>query len=235
MDLTKLLDRIAGKQQERQQSRDADYRKLVAQIADGEDPDPDFVDHVLTDNQKTIDDLRQAVELLLHRRGLRATWEKAATMAKDRNGIEQQIAEADQLLEQAETQHEETTAPLYARIEAIKQASTDADRARRELWETCAYPELKDRLAHVTERFRDLDSKRAEIESRAADMRRFAESDRQEIRFVVNKAQEEELSERADRYEKSAKKLEAEAAELLPEIDTLQQEEKRIRNRMLEP
>jgi len=235
MNLTKLLDRIAGKQHERQQSRHADYRKLIGQIADGKDPDTGFVDHVLTDNQKTIDDLRQAVELLLHRRELRATWEKAATMAKDRDGIEQQIAEADQLLEQAEFQHEETTAPLYARIEAIKQASTAADRARRELWETCAYPELKDRLGQVSNRFRDLDAQRAEIESRAADIRRFAEGDRQEIRFVANKAQEEELSERADRYEKSAKKLEAEAAALRPEINKLQQEEKWIRNQMLEP
>jgi len=235
MNLMKLLDRIAGKQHERQESRNADYRKLVAQIADGEDPDPGFVDHVLTDNQKTIDDLRQAVELLLHRRELRETREKAATLAKDRERIEKEIAEADQLLEQAETQHEETTAPLYARIEAIKQASTEADRARRELWETCAYPELKDRLVQVNNRFRDLDAQRADIESRAADMRRFAEGDRQEIRFVANKAQEEELSERADRYEKNAKKLEAEAAALRPEIGKLQQEEQRIRDLMLEP
>lgn len=80
MNLTKIFDRIAGKQHERQQSRDADYRKMVTQIADGEDPNPDFVDHVLTDNQQSIDDLRQSVELLLHRRELRATWEKAATM-----------------------------------------------------------------------------------------------------------------------------------------------------------
>jgi len=235
MNLTKLLDRIAGKQHERQQYRHADFRNLIAQIADGEDPDPDFVDHVLTDNQKSIDDLRQAGELLLHRRELRATWEKAATMAKDRDGIERQIAEADQLLEQAETQHEETTAPLYARIEAIKQASTDANRARRELWETCVYPELKGRLAQVSNRFRDLDAQRAEIESWSAGMLRFVEGYRQEIRFVANKAQEEEVSERADRYEKSAKKLEAEAAALRPGISKLQQEEEQIRDLMLEP
>ena len=235
MNLTKLLDRIAGKQHERQQSRHADYRKLVAQIADGEDPDPDFVDHVLTDNQKTIDDLRQAVELLLHRRELRMTWEKAATMAKDREGIKRQIAEADQLLEQAETQHEETTAPLYARVEAIKQASTDADRARRELWETCAYPELRDELTRVSERLQVLHTQLAGIEKEKDDLRHWAESDRQEIRFVAHKSEEAELRERADRYEKNAKKLEAEAAELLPEIDRLQQEEKRIRNQMLEP
>ena len=94
---------------------------------------------------------------------------------------------------------------------------------------------LKGRLVQVSERFRDLDSKRAEIESRAADMRRFAEGDRQEIRFVANTSQEVELSQRADRNEKSAKKLEAEAATLRPEINKLQQEEKRIRDQMLEP
>jgi len=90
-------------------------------------------------------------------------------------------------------------------------------------------------LAQVSKRFRDLDAQRAEIESQAADMRRFAEGDRQETRFVANKAQEEELRERADRYEKSARKLEAEAAASRLEISNLQQDEKRIRTQMLKP
>lgn len=235
MNLTKIFDRIAGKQHERQQSRDADYRKMVTQIADGEDPNPDFVDHVLTDNQKSIDDLRQAVELLLHRRELRATWEKAATMARDRDGIEQQIAEADQLLEQTEIQHEETTAPLYARIDAIKQASTDSDRARQELWETCAYPELRDALAHVSERLQVLHMQLAGTDKEKTDLRHWAKSDRREIRFVAHKSKETELRERADRRDKRADSLEAEVAKLRKQIDRLDEEEKQIRNQMLEP
>ncbi len=51
-------------------------------------------------------------------------------------------------------------------VDAIKQADAEAERARRDLWDTCSYPELKDRLVQVGERFRDLDVQRAHLESR---------------------------------------------------------------------
>ena len=76
-----------------------------------------------------------------------------------RGCIEKEIAEADKLLDEAETKHEETTSPLYGRIEAINQADAAAERTRRDLWDTCSYPELKDRLVQVSERFRDLDAR----------------------------------------------------------------------------
>ena len=37
-------------------------------------------------------------------------------MAKERGRIEKEIAEADKLLDEAETKHEEATAPLHGRI-----------------------------------------------------------------------------------------------------------------------
>ncbi len=235
MTLSTLFDRIAGKQRERQQARDADFRALVTDIADGKDPDPDLVDHVLAGNQKNLDELRSAVELLLRRRELRETYDKAGRLSKERASIERKIVEADKLLEQAEIRHEEITSPLYGRIEAIKQANVAADRARRELWETCADPDLQNRLARVSQRFKELSEKHVQIKNRAVDMHRFAEGDRQEIGFAANKTHADELNERADRYEKQAKRLDSEAAELLPQIKKLEEEEQRIRDQMLEP
>jgi hypothetical protein len=189
----------------------------------------------LTGTQKSLDDLRSAVELLLRRRELRKTYDKAARLSEDRVGIEREIAEADKLLEQAEIKHDETTVPLYGRIEAIKQANVAADRARRELWDTCDKTELQNRLARVSQRFKELSGQHLEIKHRAADMNRFAEGDRHEVGFAANKTHADELNERGERYEKKAKRLESEAAELLPQIKKLEQEEQRIREQMLEP
>ena len=64
MSLTNLFAKIAGRHQERVQTRKADYRSLVTAIADGKEPDPELVDQILADSGKTLDDLRTAVELL---------------------------------------------------------------------------------------------------------------------------------------------------------------------------
>jgi hypothetical protein len=226
---------IADKQRERQHSREMDFRNLVTDIADGTDPNPDTVDQVLSDSLKSLDDLQQSVELLLRRRELRATMEKAKRLAKDRGRIAKQIAAADKLLEQAEAQHEDTTAPLYARIEAIKEADAVAERARRDLWESCDYPELRDSLTRVLEQYRRPRGQLNDLRMRAADMRRFAEGDRNEQRFAPNKAAEVELSQRADRHDQTATKLEAEAEQLMPQIAELEKEEKQLRHEMLTP
>jgi uncharacterized protein YegL len=67
MSLTTLLDKIADRHHERQQNRKANYRSLVAAIADGREPDPELVDQILADNGKKLNDLRTAVELLTKR------------------------------------------------------------------------------------------------------------------------------------------------------------------------
>jgi len=97
MSLTALLDKIAGRQHERRQAREADFRQLVVDIADGNEPDADQVEHVLGGNQKTIDDLREAVELLQRRRELRRMMDSEPKLAEERNNIQEQIAEADRI------------------------------------------------------------------------------------------------------------------------------------------
>ena len=62
-----------------------------------------------------------------------------------------------------------------------------------------------------------------------------AEGDRDEQRFAQNKAADMELSQRADRHDQTATKLEAEAEQLLPQLAELEKEERRLREQMLKP
>jgi chromosome segregation ATPase len=90
-------------------------------------------------------------------------------------------------------------------------------------------------LTRVTERLQDLHTRRANAEREAVDLRQWAESDRQEIRFAAKKSQEDELRQRADRHDAKAKPFEAEVAILKKQIEQLDNEEKRLRDRMLVP
>ena len=44
MSLTNLFAKIAGRHQERQQARKADFKSLVKSVADGQEPDPEEVE-----------------------------------------------------------------------------------------------------------------------------------------------------------------------------------------------
>ena len=72
MSLSSLFEKIAGRQRQREQTRANDFRSLVRAIAGSQEPDADHVDAVLNVSGKSLDDLRQAVELLQKRKELKA-------------------------------------------------------------------------------------------------------------------------------------------------------------------
>jgi hypothetical protein len=115
MSLSTLIDKIMGKQQERERVRAADFRCIVQQIAAGEEPDADRVDAVLREAGKTPDDLRVAVEKLQRRRELKAKLDSMPKLVAQRRDVERKMADANRILEQAEQRHLEETAPLEAR------------------------------------------------------------------------------------------------------------------------
>jgi hypothetical protein len=74
-DFAALVDRagqlcraIAGRHQERQLARKADFEALVKAVAEEQEPDPEEVERILVESNKTQEDLQQAVELYLKRR-----------------------------------------------------------------------------------------------------------------------------------------------------------------------
>ena len=234
MNLTTLFDSISHKQKQRLNARVANYRSLVKQVADGKDPDADEVDRVLTDNDKTVDDLRTAVELLLKRRELRRALDQKPKLAKERKQIEQQLEKANQQLELAETRHTEITDPLYVRLEEIRLAKTEADRALQELERTCDDEDLIAGLEAVSEQLKTLHTHRARCEKESRELRSSAESDRQETRFVTQ-TRAEDLRERADRRDARAQEMETELPGLRKQISKAEAREKAIREQMLAP
>ncbi|MCH5374332.1 MAG: hypothetical protein JJ992_10160, partial [Planctomycetes bacterium] len=137
MQLTALLDKIAGRQREREHARQSDFRTIVTQIADGREPDADHVDRVLNEANKTLDDLRLDVERLQRRRELRKQVDQIPGLLAERRDVENRIKAADKALDDAEQRHAETTFPPTARLDEIRDSLSAAETAKRELVDTC--------------------------------------------------------------------------------------------------
>lgn len=247
MSLTKLLDKIAGRHQERQQNRKADYRSLVTAIADGKEPDPELVDQILTDSGKALDDLRTAVELLTKRRELRRAVDQESKLMKEREQIDRRIQQAGAELTAAEQRHQEATHPLLCRRDEIRDALFEAERAKRELERTCADEDLLSELvatnatlANLRSLATELDQKITAHRQRAIDLRTAAHqllnprevSTRDE---QLAKAEAADLRSRAENNEAQIPGLEKQLASVREQIATSERTDATLRNRQLVP
>ena len=107
MSLSILLERIAGKQRQREQTRVNNFRSLVQVIAAGKEPDADHVDRVLASAGKTLADLKTAVEQYQHRVELRARLDALPKLEAEQREILKQIEKANAVLTEAEDRHSE--------------------------------------------------------------------------------------------------------------------------------
>ena len=235
MSLTALLDKIAGRQHERRQAREADFRQLVAQIADGNEPDAETIEHVLNGNGKTIDDLREAVELLERRRELRRVMDSEPKLAEERTDIEKRIAEADRIFNQVDAKHDETVDPLHARLRQIKALISEADDARLELWDTCGDEELVTRLDEVSRPLTELSHRLDAMETEARNLRNQAKYEREQAKHAERKPNIESHTKEAARCDTEARQLEREIPALRRQVEELTYQEAAIREQMLVP
>lgn len=141
MSVTAFFEKFIGLHQQRAQEKVDTYRELVAGIATGDEPNPVEVERLLADAGKSLDDLRLDVEYQ-RRMALRATVAEMPALEAERRSIDDEIAAADQILEAAEQQHEQTTEPLYARRREINQALAEGSTAQGELVRTCGDPDV---------------------------------------------------------------------------------------------
>jgi len=238
MNVTTVIERIVGKQRERQA---ANYSELVVQIADGKEPDADFVAQVLRDADCSADDLQAAVELLERRREMQKKWQRIEQLAAQREDLEQQMAEADRELEAAERKHYLTVYPISADLEQLKKATWEGEKAKQELCSTCTDPSLLGQLADVQMR---LSKRREEV----ADLRRWIEDlwscarkehAKAEHRMKVidgdGDIQANVHIARAKEHERMAGEREAVLTKINKAICTLEREEAAIRAQMLMP
>ncbi len=239
MSLTTLIDKVLGKQREREQARAADFQSIVRQIAAGKEPDADRVDDVLADAGKTLDDLRQAVERLQTRSRLRERIDELPKIAAEREQIEKQIAAADQVLADAERTHDEVTAPLIARMAELREASWTAQSAKAELLRTCLDPGLLDQMEDTESQLKHWRRNAAELRDVINDHRDRAriEQDRAEQakRIVRGEEQVKEHLENAKRHERTVAGCEAQLVRAEKEIAKLERQQETIREQMLVP
>jgi len=235
MSLMTLIQKIAGKQRERQFERHAAYRELVHAVAAGREPDADVVADVLRDTGKTLDDLQADVLLLERRREMRQKMDALPKLAAERKRIEMKIAEADRVLDVAEQQHEQETSPLHFRLEEIKKAVREGDSAQRQLVDTCNDPTLLAEYQSVTDGLREATGRRTALEKKLRDLQQWAASDRTEIPRAKTEYRAVELKERAEQRETQAAALESELVEVRERISVLEKRATDVRRRMLVP
>lgn len=170
MTVTTLWERIAGKQLQRRQQRIDGYRELVAKIAAGQEPDAEQVETTLANAGKSLDDLRQAVELDQKRTTLKSMVASMPKLEAERQEVQQQISKADDDLAEAEQRHNDVTAPLYAQLQQLKEALSDAETAKRELFRTSDNPQLRRLLDENSAEAEKLHRRQADLRRQAADL-----------------------------------------------------------------
>ena len=133
MSTQSFFDRLVGRKRDREKTALTSYQQLIESIVNETEPDPDEVERLLAESNKSIDELRRDVQRCQHRMELKAVVASLPELDRESADVHKRIATADQELQIAERKHDEATGPLYTRLEEIKQARSDASRARQEL------------------------------------------------------------------------------------------------------
>jgi hypothetical protein len=230
MSVTAFFERFMGLQQQKVQATVASYRELVAGIATGEEPNPAEVERLLSCAGKSADDLRLDVERYQHRMALKAMVDSLPKLEAERREIDEPIVAADRVLEAAEKQHDETTAPLYASRRELDLAIADASRASTELMQSCDDADLRRELDELNTEARRLDEQYRNQTDRATYMEEKARSENQRAERELTLGDTEARREVAERYGKEAdsarrnvKRLEKAQADLAKRREQIEQ------------
>ena len=247
MSLTNLFAKIAGRHQERQLARKADFKALVKAVAEEQLPDPEEVERILEESNKTLEDLQRAVELYLKRRALKATVDQKPKLEKDREQINKQISQAGEALTAAEKKYKEVTDPLLGQRDYIRDQMLEIDRAKTELERTCDDQDLLNELAKAERQLNVLHTRRNETEFALTERkRRMAELKEAAYRLehpqeVTNRdesairQQVADLRERASHHEKEIAVLEKTLKTVVDELAATEKEATSLRHRLLVP
>ena len=176
MSVLSLIEKIAGRQKERQQQKVQSYRDLAKQIAGGNEPDPNTVETTLEAAGKSLDDLQQAVKLYEQRMTWKAQVALMPLLEKDRERINREIAAADKALEDAEALHSEVTGPLYGELHQIKGGVSEASTASSQLFHTCDNADLKRQLDALNQEDVRLSEARYQLRTHERHCETFAEN-----------------------------------------------------------
>ncbi|CAK9108551.1 unnamed protein product, partial [Durusdinium trenchii] len=188
----------------------SDYKSIVVAIADGGEPDAEHIRDILLANDKTVEDLQDDVKLLIERRELRKQYDALPELHQRKAENEQKIAEVDQELEAAKQRHHEQTAPFYNRLYDINHAIKLGLQAEQQLFQTCNDEELLTELEQLGEEEHREHERQRKLDGDIRELRRDAESCRQESSRTNLRSRQNELLAEAKSLDVQHRKLERE-------------------------
>jgi predicted nucleic acid-binding Zn-ribbon protein len=235
MNLTSLLEKIARRQEERRVTQWSDYRKLVAEVCDGKEPDADRLANVLADNDRTLENLRHDVQLLTKRRKLREQMLAIDPLAGEAKKVEKAIADGEQELERITERHKEKMSPIYARRFEISQIRKLADQARDDLRATCEDRELVAEYEELQPKIDGLRRQCGEIEREIHQREVWRDGDLREGGISPFDSEKSRYSERAREHQQRIDDLERGLSPLRQELEALDSQMEELELQFLIP
>lgn len=198
------------------------------------EPDAEHIREILLANDKTVEDLQDDVKLLIERRELRKQYDALPELRQRKAENEQKIAEVDQELEVAKQRHNERTAPFYNRLYDINRAIKLGLEAERQLFETCNDQELLTELEQLGEEEHREHERQRKLDGEIRELRRDAESCRQESSRTNLRSRQNELLAEAKSLDVQHRKLERELKKVQKRSAELEDSRKELMERMRE-
>src|SRR5690349_149143 len=135
MGLQTLIQRIAGRQIERQEVGRQSYRDILQRIAAGEEPSVDDVEHALNAAGKSVDELKADVQRLEEE----ARWRKEAgrleSLLAEKRSLEEGRRQIDEESDRVIKEIRAKRQTLETKAEALELALAAANTARHNLLE----------------------------------------------------------------------------------------------------
>lgn len=128
-----IIAKLKARRVEKQQKAKSDIQQIAACIANGEEPDVDFIDATLQSTGDTPEQLQARVTQELSRIALRAKVNQLPKLNTDANRVMKQLESLDQQLSDYQASLEEKMHPLRCQHQDLLQAIQDAEAAKREL------------------------------------------------------------------------------------------------------
>lgn len=173
--ITTFFEQLESKVSQTQNARMSAWKKLTAELADGQsEPDADHVTQLLADLKKSPDDLKQAVDLLIQRRTWKVQFSASSSLDAEYAENLKRGEAAEVILTNARTEYEKLLAPIVRRQQEILSSKILVGIAERELRRTCTDGSAREIVA-------DLDAKLGELRHQSVAQRQLANERSEQI------------------------------------------------------
>lgn len=229
-----VLEKLFGRQREREQARASDYHDLAMQIAQGVHPDEEYVDAVLHAAGRTAEQLASEVARIERRLTLVDQLANVEALSQEKEHLAEQLARAGDKLERAKRAYNAVAQPINHRLAVVRNEILQSRDARQELLRT-ADEQLRESLANVERKLATRSRALESIKDELVSVQATAQSEQREITadpFASHRAVHEENHRR---FARRADELEAERQTAQAACDELASQAEAIRQQMLQP